>query len=168
MDAVGQPARHHPEPPSLATVGVEGRTCGARALPGSGRGSATGLVVFADSEAAVRDAAAWMPGRILVLSDEVGPPRVVEALIAEARATTFAAIVVLCADDAVPRGGNASATIPVVAVSREADQEWVRRAVRISVTVDQTPSAASVPTPRRRPRRVAGPVAAGMPGTIRT
>jgi predicted aconitase with swiveling domain len=167
MGVVAQPVRHHPEPPFLATVGVEGRTCGARALPGSGRGSATGLVVFADSEDAVRDAGAWMPGRILVLSDEVGPPRVVEALIAEARATTFAAIVVLCADDALPLTGQASATIPVVAVSRESDQEWVRRAVRVRVTVDEAPRP-PVPSPRRRPRRVAGPVAAGMPGTIRT
>lgn len=153
----------------VATLGVDGRTCAAVALPGSAIGTVNGLVVVAESERALSAAEAWLPGRILVLSDRTLPIRVIDALIAEARATTFSAIVVLCDVDAPPalRGG-AGQTMPMVAVTRPADQDWIRRAVRVTVSVQRTPApGTTVPLPRSTTRRRAAASAArGVPGTI--
>jgi hypothetical protein len=154
-----------------ATLSVEGRACAARPLSGCAVGHVAGVAVLADSEHAMHEAEAWMPGRILVLTDDRIPHRVIDALLAEARATTFAAIVVLCHDDAdLGRLGDARLGIPIVVVTRPTDRERVRRAVRLSLSVQPAQAGPSV---RGRHhvrhagrRHVDGPVATQVPGTV--
>lgn len=154
----------------LATLSVEGREFPARPLPGSAMGSASGIVVLVESEAVLHDAEAWMPGRVLVLTDKELPHRVIDALLAETRVTTFVAIVVLCDQDSdLGLLGGAQLGIPMVAITRPADREWVRRALRVTLAVH--PAQAVAPSVRRaRPgrRRVPEAASTAMPGTVRT
>lgn len=150
----------------VATLNVEGRYCAARPLRGSCLGTATGLCVHVDSPTGLRAAATSLPGRILVLDRDALVQGILDGLPVGA---TFAAIVVLTADRAaLERIGSPLVDVPSVAVSRPIDQEHVRRAVRVTVTVQDGPSATpAVPTPRHSSRRRApGPTAARTPGTI--
>jgi hypothetical protein len=153
----------------LATLSVEGRSCPARPLRGSALGSVSGLVAVAESERDLREAVTWMPGRILVLGGSALARPTLRSLLTTTEITTFGGIVVL-ADEATDLDplGSAPAAIPMVTVSGPIDQDRIRRAVRVTLTVDTRPSVvAPIPTPRHhRRRRVSAPVSLGAPGTV--
>jgi hypothetical protein len=157
----------------VASLSVEGRPCAARPLRGSCLGTATGLCVHVDSPSGLRAAATSLPGRILVLSGEALVDGVLDSLPV---GSTFAAIVVLTGDRvALERIGSPLIDVPCVAVAHAVDQDCVRRAVRVTVTVQDGPAPiAEVPAPRRavRARRPPGPAGVTTlpptrtPGTI--
>ena len=154
-------------------LSVEGRVCPARALPWSGLGSASGLVVVASSARSLRESVGWMPGRILVLSDDGARTSVLEDLLDDPDTLGFAGAVLLVDDDAeIDPHVHRPAPIPVVGVGRVPDQECVLHALRISLTVRETlDEPPTVPQPRRHrnrrwlPSRRSAP-AHGVPGTI--
>lgn len=139
-------------------------------MRGSGLGEATGLAVIAATEQEVLDAAGWMPGRILVLCGEAITPAAVPVIINSAQLATFRGIVVIT-DDQVDLGhmGDTRLPIPFVYVHRQADQAWMRRAVRVTVGVqmhgDHTLDVRSVRA--ERPRRTSPAAVLGAPGTVR-
>ncbi|MGB8022460.1 MAG: hypothetical protein WCF04_14615 [Candidatus Nanopelagicales bacterium] len=153
-----------------AYLSVDGRPCEARPMRGSGLGEATGLAVIAATEQEVLDAAGWMPGRILVLCGEAITPAAVPVIINSAQLATFRGIVVIT-DDQVDLGhmGDTRLPIPIVYVHRQADQAWMRRAVRVTVGVqavgDHTLDVRSVRA--ERPRRTSAAAVLGVPGTVR-
>lgn len=156
---------------SLATLTVEGRTCAARPIPASCVGAASGLAVVADSARAARDATRWMPGRILVLTEQGLAACLDGGVLADLARWGFAAVVLLVQDEPAVRADWPH--LPIVVVSRPQDQEHVRRAVRICVEVVDAPTTATtVPRPRhpRRRQRIAPWHASGsvhrVPGTI--
>lgn len=150
-----------------ATLSVEGRPCAARPLRGSCLGTASGLCVHVDSRAALHGAATSLPGRILVLSGGALTPGVLDALPV---GSTFAGIVVLTGERAVLQQiGSPLLDIPSVTVSRPVDQDLVRRAVRVSVTVQDGPIVVpALPSPRPvvRRRLPVGNGGSRTPGTI--
>ena len=151
----------------VATLHVEGRHCGARPLRGSCLGSASGLCVHVDSPAALRGAATALPGRILVLDGPALEQGVLDSLPVGA---TFAGIVVLTADRSVlARIGTPLIDVPSVAIGGAVDQDEVRRAMRVTITVQDGPIALpQVPPPRPGVRRRV-PLATApsrTPGTI--
>jgi hypothetical protein len=129
--------------------------------------------VHVDSPSGLRAAATSLPGRILVLADEALVDGALDSLPV---GSTFAAIVVLTGDRAVlERIGAPLIDVPCVAVAQSVDQEHVRRAVRVTVTVQDRPApAAELPVPRQAVRRRRAPGASGVatlpptrtPGTI--
>lgn len=157
----------------VATLSVEGRPCAARPLRGSCLGTATGLCTHVDAPGALRAAATSLPGRILVLAGEALVDGALDRLPV---GSTFAAIVVLTGDRAdLERIGAPLIDVPCVAVAQAVDQELVRRAVRVTITVQDGPGpAVELPVPRQavRRRRAAGAPAgssvppARTPGTI--
>jgi len=127
-------------------------------------GSATGLVVIADSARSLQQASGWMPGRILVLTPACACLEEARRILVDPSALGFAGIVLLTDDESAMAPGPSAArddgpaqpttTVPVVLVSRAQDQECVRHAVRISVEVHDAPvSAPTVPGPRHHRRR---------------
>ena len=136
----------------FATLSVEGRACGARPLRGSCLGSASGLCVHVDSPAALRQAATSLPGRILVLDGAALEEGVLDRVPV---GSTFSGIVVLTSDRVVlARIGCPLIDVPSVAVGRPIDQDSVRRAVRLTVTVQDGPiDTPQVPVPRHASRR---------------
>jgi hypothetical protein len=153
----------------LATLSVEGRSCSARPLRGSALGSVSGLVAVAETDRALREAVTWMPGRILVLGGHALARPTLRSLLTTTEITTFVGIVALAdgAADLDPLG-SAPVPIPMVTVSGPIDQDRIRRAVRVTLTVDTRPSVvAPIPPPRHhRRRRVSAPVCMGAPGTV--
>lgn len=153
-----------------ASLNVDGRPCAARPMRGSGLGEATGLAVVAASEQEVLDAVSWMPGRILVLCGEAITPAAVPVIINSAQLATFRGIVVIT-DDQVDLGhmGDTRLPIPIVYVHRQADQAWMRRAVRITVCVqthgEHTLDVRNART--ERTRRTLPTAVLGAPGTVR-
>lgn len=153
---------------SQASLSVEGRVCTARPLPASRVGAACGLAVVADSAAATRDATRWMPGRILVLTEPGLAACAADGVLVDLARWGFAAVVLLVDDDpAVPVDWP---DLPIVLVSRPQDQECIRRAVRVSVEVVDTPARVAVPHPRHQRRRLSAWHERGgstrVPGTI--
>lgn len=167
--SVARDAQALPDGSLLATLSVEGRFFSARPLNGSAVGSVDGLAVLAESERALRDAVTWMPGRVLVLAGEALTPRAIDSLLTSTTIEAFAGVVVLADPDAdLGHLADASSRIPLVHVVHTVDQERVRRAVRISITVDTRPVVTPSPHQPRvdRRRRVAIPTPRGIPGTI--
>jgi hypothetical protein len=147
-----------------ATLSAEGRTCDVDPLSWSVAGSATGLVVIADSARSLQQASCWMPGRILVLTEACACLDEARSILVDPSALGFAGIVLLADDEsalALEQGAGRddgpprpTTTVPVVLVTRAQDQECVRHAVRITVEVHDTPvSAPTVPGPRHHRRR---------------
>lgn len=164
-----------------ATLSAEGRSCSARAMRGTAVGSACGPAVVAEHADSLRDAAAWMPGRILVLCGDALSPQVLTSVLTGP--PSFAAVVALTGDPetlgtpADEDGDMPTAAIPLVAVVREQDQLWVRRAVRLFVEVQVGTqlrlerSGPQIVLPRpRRPRRSGVPTLGvpGVPGAVRS
>lgn len=153
----------------LATLSVEGRTCPARPLRGSALGAVTGLVALAETDRALREVITWMPGRILVLGGQALARPTLRTLLTTTEVTSFRGVVVLAEEAAdLDPLGSAPVGIPMVTVSGPIDQDRIRRAVRVTLTVGIHPSAvAPIPTPRHhRRRRVSAPVSLGAPGTV--
>ncbi len=152
----------------IATLSAEGRLCNARPLRGTCLGAASGLCVLVESPAALRAVATSLPGQVIVL----GGAALVDGILDELPVgATFAAIVVLTSDRAtLARLGTPLMDVPSVVVMRALDQETVRRALRLTVTVQDGPIVvAPVPGPRvanRRRRSADGAPSTRTPGTI--
>lgn len=147
-----------------ATLSAEGRACDVEPVSWSVAGSATGLVVIADSARSLQQASGWMPGRILVLTETCARLDEARSIVVDPSALGFAGIVLLADDEsalALEAASNGDVgpdrprtTVPVVLVSRAQDQECVRHAVRITVEVHDRPvPAPAVPSPRHHHRR---------------
>lgn len=156
----------------LATLGVDGRFCTAVPLLGSAHASVSGLVALAESDRALRDAVAWLPGRILVLGGSALSESSIAELLTGTELVSFTGLIALAAEPDVGALRRAHAEIPMVAVAGSLDQERVRRAVRVSLSVTvhtpEGPPLPPAPLPPRHERRRRGiPVgAASVPGTI--
>jgi hypothetical protein len=155
-----------------ARLSVEGRPCTVRAHPASGLGTASGLVAIADSTRGIQEAFSWMPGRILVLTDEAADANILIELLGDPQVGGFAAIVLLPGQVDVTSAPRQHAEVPIVLVNRPQDQECVRRAVRVTLEVhDRSEQGVGIPEPRhlrRRHPRARRSTEQGhrMPGTI--
>lgn len=154
-----------------ASLSVDGRWCTARPMRGSALGRVSGLAVVAETESDVLETVAWMPGRVLVLCGDAITRTSAPVVVNSAHLATFIAIVVVT-DDLSDLGhmGDDGLPIPVVVVSREADQSWLRRAVRVTVGVRARPHEDVDVRGHRveRRRRVATPAIGGVPGAVST
>jgi hypothetical protein len=155
----------------LAALFADGRECAARPVRGTAVGRVSGLCVRGTSPDSVRAALDWMPGRILVLADDGLEPECLTSVARSAHHDTLAAIVVLATTgaDLAPLSRVESA-VPVVLVSRESDQQWVRRAVRLVVDVRAgDPATVDLRThqPPRPRRGGSASIILGSPGTVR-
>jgi hypothetical protein len=155
----------------MGVLSIDGREFTAQPVPGTGVGRVSGLCVRGTSPQSVRAALDWMPGRILVLADSGLAANCLASVARSAHLDTLSAIVVL-ADPGTDLGplSHVECLVPVVVVTRESDQERVRRALRLVVevgpgdpgTVDLR--AASPPRPRRGGSAT---IVLGTPGTVR-
>ena len=112
-----------------------------------------------------------MPGRVLVLADDGLSTECLMSVARSAHLDTLSGIVVLTAEpDALGPLERVESAIPVVAVDREADQQWVRRAVRLVVEVRagdlESIDLRSHHPPRPR-RGGSASIILGSPGTVR-
>lgn len=156
---------------TYATLSVDGRACRARPMAGSGEGTASGLAVLAQTEGEVLEAAAWMPGRVLILCGEAITRSTIPVVVNSAHLSTFVGIVVVTRD-LVDLGhmGTGGLPIPVVVVQRDADLQWMRRAVRVTLGVHPVADEEidiRLPTQDRRRRQQPVPALLGPPGTVR-
>lgn len=134
-------------------------------------GKVAGLCVRGTSPQSVRAALDWMPGRVLVLADEALSLPCLIAVARSAHLDSLSGIVVLAAEtDLLDPLARVDSAIPVVVVHREADQQWVRRAVRLVVEV-RAGEAQSIDLRSHhppRPRRGGSTsIILGSPGTVR-
>ena len=153
-----------------ASLNVDGRGCAVRPVPGSALGRATGLVVVARTDREVAAAAAWMPGRVLVLSPPALDRDCLRRVLAATELSAFAGLIVL-ADDRTDLGplAAAQAGIPMVRAIREPDRDRIRRAVRAVIDVSPVDTRGGfVPSPRRERQHRSSPPITGstVPGTI--
>ena len=155
----------------MAALFADGRECAARPVRGTGLGRVAGLCVRGTSPQSVRGALDWMPGRVLVLADAGLDPECLTSVARSAHLDTLSGIVVL-AGEGVDLGplGRVESAVPVVLVPREADQQWVRRAVRLVVEVragaSETLDLRTQHPPRPR-RGGSTSIILGSPGTVR-
>lgn len=154
-----------------AVLTADGRECRARPVRGTGVGRVAGLCVRGTTPQAVRAALDWMPGRVLVLADDGLSTECLMSVARSAHLDTLSGIVVLTAEtDGLGPLERVESAIPVVAVDREADQLWVRRAVRLVVEVHAGESESidlrSHHPPRPR-RGGSASIILGSPGTVR-
>lgn len=155
----------------LAALYADGRQCAARPVRGTGIGRVTGLCVRGTSPASVRAALDWMPGRVLVLGDGGLAPQCLMSVARSAHLDTLSGVVVLAAEgsDLGPLA-RVDCAVPVVVVEREADEEWVRRAVRLVVEVRAgEPESVDLRAhhPPRPRRGGSASIILGAPGTVR-
>ena len=153
-----------------ASLSVDGRVCAARPVTGSALGHATGLVVVARSDRDVAAAAAWLPGRVLVLSHPALEADCLRRLLATTELSAFAGLIAL-ADERTDLGPLAVAQvgIPMVRAVREPDRDRIRRAVRAVIDVSPVDTRGGfVPSPRRERQHRSSPPITGssVPGTI--
>jgi hypothetical protein len=152
-------------------LSVDGREFAARPVPGTGVGRVSGLCVRGTSPQSVRAALDWMPGRILVLADSGLAAECLVSVARSAHLDTLSAIVVL-ADPGTDLGplSQVESAVPVVVISRESDQERVRRALRLVVEVRAgDPGTVDLRTaaPPRPRRGGSASIVLGTPGTVR-
>lgn len=153
---------------TVAAVSADGRTYDARPVDGGGIGCTTELAVLATSEADVREALDWIPGRILVLAEAALEPRTLALVVPSAHMATLSGIVLLGDDrlDLSPLT-KIDAVVPVVCVEDLSDQRCVRRALRLTVDVRiGSPPLIDL----RRPHRMREPratISLGEPGLVR-
>ncbi|MGV1005825.1 MAG: hypothetical protein ACOYEV_13925 [Candidatus Nanopelagicales bacterium] len=163
-----RPLRLEHEGVFSASLRVDGRVVECRPMRGSGMGEVSGLAVVACTERDVLDAAAWLPGRVLVLTGRSITRNTVPVVVKGAHMATFAGLVVI-ADDLHDLGhmGESGLPVPVVFVQREADHAWMRKAMRVSVSVLERSEVLDVrgDRPERR-RRPAISVVNSVPGIV--
>ena len=156
----------------VGVLSVDGREFAAQPVPGTGVGRVSGLCVRGTSPQSVRAALDWMPGRILVLADSGIAPECLVSVARSAHLDTLSGIVVLAdgGTDLAPLS-RVECAVPVVVVSRESDQERVRRAVRLVVEVhagDPESVDLRTPSPPRPRRGGSASIVLGTPGTVRS
>lgn len=164
-----RPLRLEHESVYSATLRVDGRFVESRPMRGSGTGEVSGLAVVACCDRDVLDAAAWLPGRVLILNGSALTRNTVPVVVKGAHMATFAALVVIT-DDLLDFGhmGESGLPVPVVFVEREADHAWMRKAMRVTVSVtkrDDRVLDVRGTRPERR-RRPAISVVTSVPGTV--
>lgn len=155
----------------MAALFADGRECAARPVRGTGVGRVSGLCVRGASPESVRAALDWMPGRVLVLDEGGLSPECLTSVARSAHLDTLSSIVVLAAEGAdLGPLGRVDSAVPVVLVTRESDQVWVRRAVRLVVEVRAgDPETVDLRThhPPRPRRGGSASIILGAPGTVR-
>lgn len=159
---------------AVGLVKVDRRTCVARPIAGGGHGCVAGPAVLAASEADVRTALAWLPGRILVLAEDARDDVCLRLVVPSVHRATLLAVVLL-GDEGVDVSAlsGVNARVPVVSVDRESDQRFIRRAVRLvvdvhaesEVPVDLRHSATARPALAHRGTDAT--IRLGEPGTVR-
>ncbi len=164
-----RPLRLEHESAFSASLRVDGRIVECRPMRGSGTGEVSGLAVVAGSDRDVLDAAAWLPGRILILVGSALTRNTVPVVVKGAHMATFAALVVI-SDDLLDFGhmGESGLPVPVVFVEREADHAWMRKAMRVTVSVsERADNVLDVRGGRsERRRRPTVSVVTSVPGTV--
>lgn len=165
-----RPLRLEHEGAYSASLRVDGRIVECRPMRGSGQGEVSALAAVACSERDVLDAAAWLPGRVLVLTGQAITRNTVPVVVKGAHLATFAGLVVIT-DDLRDLGhmGESGLPVPVVFVQREEDHAWMRKAMRVTVSVvkrSDTVLDVRGDRPERR-RRPSMAVVNSVPGIIK-
>ncbi len=125
---------------TVALVKADRRSCRALPLQGGGHGHVSAPAVLATSEADVRAALAWLPGRILVLAEGALEPVCLALVVHSVQRATLSGVVLLGEGTADTRPlAEAGGLVPIVSVDRPSDRRCVVRAARLVLDVrDET------------------------------